>query len=132
MRPLRLFVEATLGTGATLAPTPAQAHYLLGVMRRRAGDAVLLFNGRDGEWRAEIADVARRGCALRLVERTRPQDAAPDLWLLFAPVKRAGLDLVARAATELGVAALVPMVSGHTVAARLNLERLRANASEAA
>ncbi len=129
---LRLFVEAPLAARARIALSPDQGHYVATVMRRRAGDALLLFNGRDGEWRARIESAARGRAVAALVEtRTRPQDAPPDLWLLFAPVKRAPVDHIARLVTELGVAALRPVVTRRTVA-RLNLARLRANAIEAA
>ena len=128
----RLFVEAPLDPGARFALTPDQAHYVATVMRRRAGDALCLFNGRDGEWRGRLVSVARgREAEVAIEARTRPQADAPDLWLLFAPVKRAPVDHIARLATELGVAALRPIVTRRTVA-RLNLDRLRANAIEAA
>lgn len=128
----RLFVEAALASGAAVEPGPDATHYLLRVMRRGVGDAVLLFNGQDGEWRAEIAGTGRRDCRLTVIERTRPQIAGPDLWLLFAPVKRLALDLLARQATELGVALLQPVITARTVAARVNTGRLAANAREAA
>jgi len=133
MSRLRLFVDSPLQPGAAVQLTPAQAHYLGVVMRRGVGDGLLLFNGRDGEWRAEISDLkrGRRGAAL-VGDRTRPQGAEPDLWLLFAPVKRTPVDHIARFATELGVSALMPVVTRLTDAKRLNLDRLRANAVEAA
>ena len=130
---LRLFVEFPLSPGVGVALAPAQAHYLGAVMRRGPGDGLLLFNGRDGEWRAEISDLKRRSRASVVVtEQTRGQAAEPDLWLLFAPVKRTPVDLIARCATELGVSALMPVITQRTDAKRLNLERLRANAVEAA
>ena len=127
----RLFIEEPLAAGAVLALAPPQAHYVTRVMRRGPGDALLLFNGRDGEWRAEI-EAARKGCTATVVERTRPQAAGPDVWLVFAPVKRAPIDLIATKATELGVAALCPVITRHTDARRVNLDRLHANAVEAA
>ena len=133
MSPLRLFIDSPLQTGAAVALTPAQAHYLGAVMRRGVGDGLLLFNGRDGEWRAEISDLkrGRRGAVL-VGDQTRGQGSEPDLWLLFAPVKRAPVDHIARFATELGVSALMPVITRRTDAKRLNLDRLRANAVEAA
>ena len=130
---LRLFVEAPLAAGRTVDLAPAQAHYVVTVMRRREGESLLLFNGRDGEWRAEI-DAARRGrrCTATVVEPTRPQSPEPDLWLMFAPVKRAPIDLIARGATELGVSALWPVLTRRTAVSRVNLARRRANATEAA
>ncbi|MFQ5958554.1 MAG: 16S rRNA (uracil(1498)-N(3))-methyltransferase [Alphaproteobacteria bacterium] len=128
---LRLFVEAPLAVGATVALTPGQTHYLQTVMRRQDGNALLLFNGRDGEWRATLAS-ARRDVSAKVVARTLPQAPAADLWLVFAPVKRAPLDFIARAATELGASALVPVLTRRTAVGRVNVERLRANAVEAA
>ena len=133
MSPLRLFVDAPLGPGLAVALTPPQAHYLASVMRRAAGDEVLLFNGRDGEWRAEIGELARRRPGTAIIgEQTRPQAAEPDLWLLFAPVKRTPLDTIARCATELGVSALMPVITRLTTTRRMNLERLAVIALEAA
>ncbi len=127
----RLFVDAPLAAGAALALAPPQAHYVTRVMRRKPGDALMLFNGRDGEWRAEI-EAARKGCAVNVVECSRAQAAGPDVWLVFAAVKRAPIDLIATKATELGVAALCPVTTRHTAVGRVNLDRLRANAVEAA
>jgi 16S rRNA (uracil1498-N3)-methyltransferase len=129
---IRLFVEAELARDARVIPSTDQAHYLLRVMRAKAGDAVRLFNGRAGEWRARIDDVTRRGCALVCEARLLPQNAVPDLWLAFAPIKRTPADYVAQKATELGVARLQPVITHRTVARRVNLDRLRANAIEAA
>jgi 16S rRNA (uracil1498-N3)-methyltransferase len=129
----RLFVDSPLGPGLAVALSPAQSHYLAGVMRRAVGDGLLLFNGRDGEWRAEISELVRgRQAAAVVVEQTRDQAAEPDLWLLFAPVKRTAVDHMARGATELGVSALMPVVTTHTNAKRLNIDRLRTIAMEAA
>jgi 16S rRNA (uracil1498-N3)-methyltransferase len=129
---LRLFVEARLEAGAELTPDEAQAHYLLHVMRAREGMRVLLFNGADGEWRARLAAVTRRTCTLVCEVQTEPQADVPDLWLVFAPIKKTPADYVAQKATELGVRALQPMMTRRTIARRVNLERLRANAVEAA
>lgn len=130
---LRLFVDSPLHPGVAVALTPAQAHYLATVMRRSAGDGLLLFNGCDGEWRAEISELTRgrQGTAVAR-EQTRGQAAEPDLWLLFAPVKRTPLDRIARGATELGVSALMPVITQLTTTSRVKLDRLRANAIEAA
>ncbi len=129
--PPRLYVEAPLAAGATVALGAGQAHYLKAVMRRKDGDGLLLFNGRDGEWRATLASAGRDATA-EVAAQTGPQAAAADLWLVFAPVKRAPLDFIARAATELGVSSLMPVLTRRTVAARVNVARLRANAIEAA
>ena len=131
--PPRLFVAATLAPGGTVDLAPAQAHYVVNVMRRGEGDSLLLFNGRDGEWRAEIGAVRRgRDLAAAVVERTRRQAPEPDVWLMFAAVKRAPMNLIARGATELGASALWPVLTRRTAVARVNLVRLGANAREAA
>lgn len=129
---LRLFVEMPLHTGARVVPDTGQKHYLLHVMRAGAGDRVLLFNGRDGEWRARIAEVSRRGCTLICETQTRVQHNGPDVWLAFAPVKKIPAEYLTQKATELGVAAMIPVITERTVARRVNAERLRANAIEAA
>jgi 16S rRNA (uracil1498-N3)-methyltransferase len=129
---IRLHVAAPLAVGAEVAATPQQAHYLGTVMRRAAGDPVLVFNGRDGEWLASIATMRRDRATLAVESRTRPQAAEPDLWLAFAPLKRDATDLVAEKATELGVAALLPVVTERTNTARVNRDRLVAIATEAA
>jgi 16S rRNA (uracil1498-N3)-methyltransferase len=93
---------------------------------------VLLFNGRDGEWRAHLAEVTRRDCALVCEEQMQAQSEVPDLWLAFAPIKRTPADYVAQKATELGARVLQPVITRRTIARRVNLDRLRANAVEAA
>ena len=102
---IRLHVGDPLATGGAVTLGRAQAHYLRNVMRAKAGDGVLLFNGRDGEWRAELAELGKAGGAARCVEQTRPQRAAPDLWLLFAPIKSGRIEFLVEKATELGVSA---------------------------
>jgi 16S rRNA (uracil1498-N3)-methyltransferase len=131
-RPPRLYVEAPLAAGAAVALDGAQANYLFNVMRRRPGDAVLVFNGRDGEWRARLAGSARKRAQLVPDEQSRPQSAPGDLHLLFAPLKHARLDYLVQKAVELGASRLVPVITQHTQVARVNLDRMRANAVEAA
>jgi 16S rRNA (uracil1498-N3)-methyltransferase len=128
---VRLFVEAPLGAGAEIALDREQAHYLFSVMRLGVGAALRVFNGRDGEWRAEVASAGRQG---RLVadEATAPQRVPPDLWLLFAPVKKARTDFIVEKATELGAASLRPVFTRNTNAERVRPERLRRIAIEAA
>jgi 16S rRNA (uracil1498-N3)-methyltransferase len=128
----RLFVEAPLSEGATVACNAEQANYLRNVLRLGPGDPILVFNGRDGEWQAELADTGKRGATLAVRGRTRAQEGGPDIDYLFAPLKRARLDYMVQKATEMGVAKLVPVLTRHTVAERVNLERMRANAIEAA
>lgn len=128
----RLFVEQPLGEGRTVALDAARAHYLRNVLRAATGETVVLFNGRDGEWTAAVESLGKRGAELRLLARRRPQAPDADLWLVFAPIKRQRIDLLAEKASELGVAALWPVITERTNVARVNLERLGANATEAA
>jgi len=128
----RLFVEAPLASGVRFDATSEQANYLLNVLRLGEGDDILVFNGRDGEWSARIVDVRKRRCALACAERTRAQTAGPDVVYLFAPLKHARLDYMVQKATEMGVARLAPVLTRRTIAARVNLERMRANVIEAA
>jgi 16S rRNA (uracil1498-N3)-methyltransferase len=132
MTATRLFVDAGLAAGGETSLDDAQAHYLRHVMRRADGAPLLLFNGRDGEWKATLGLRGKKGATARVGERSRPQAAEPDIWLCFAPVKRARIDWIAEKATELGVAVLQPVITQHTVVERVNVERLRANAIEAA
>ena len=129
---LRLYVDSPLSLRARVTTDEGQAHYLLHVMRAREGARVLLFNGRDGEWRARLAEVTRRNCALVCEEQMQAQSEMPDLWLAFAPIKRTPADYVAQKATELGARVLQPVITRRTIARRVNLDRLRANAVEAA
>jgi 16S rRNA (uracil1498-N3)-methyltransferase len=128
----RLFVESRLAGGAEAPLSEGQAHYLRHVLRRGDGAPLLLFNGRDGEWRAALELRGKKAAVARIGERTREQEPEPDLWLCFAPVKRARIDLIAEKATELGVSCLQPVLTEHTAVERVNVERLRANAVEAA
>jgi 16S rRNA (uracil1498-N3)-methyltransferase len=129
---IRLFVDRPLAAGADVALDRAQAHYLRNVMRVQAGSALALFNPRDGEWRATLETVGKNEAVCRPVEQVRTPAPEPDLWLVFAPVKRGPVDLVAQKATELGVAALQPVFTRRTAVSRVNAERLRAIAVEAA
>jgi 16S rRNA (uracil1498-N3)-methyltransferase len=129
---VRLFVEAVLSEGARVVPDEAQAHYLLHVMRAKAGDRVSLFNGRDGEWLARVAEVSKRSCVLACEKQVRAQQGTPDIWLCFAPIKKTPADYVVQKATELGVRALQPVFTRRTIVTRINEERMRANAIEAA
>jgi 16S rRNA (uracil1498-N3)-methyltransferase len=129
---VRLFVDQTLAEGQSVAATSEQAHYLGNVMRLKPGAEVRLFNGRDGEWRGRVGRIAKGKASLTAETRTRPQASGPDLWLLFAPLKRAPIDFLAQKATELGVAALRPVFTQNTAVERVNVARLRANAIEAA
>jgi 16S rRNA (uracil1498-N3)-methyltransferase len=127
----RLFVEAPLAAGSALPLDRAQAHYLTTVLRRKPGDGVLVFNGRDGEWSAALA-VQKRTAALVVGAKTRDQTVPADLHYLFAPLKSARLDYMVQKAVEMGAARLQPVLTRHGQVARVNLERMRANAIEAA
>ena len=129
---LRLFVEAALGQGARVEPDEGLSHYLLHVMRGKIGDRISLFNGRDGEWLAHIAEISKRTCILECERLTAPQREVPDVWLVFAPIKKTPADYLTQKATELGVRVLQPVMTRRTVVTRVNLERMRANAVEAA
>ena len=128
----RLYIDAPLEAGASLALDAAQANYLGNVLRLGSGDAVQVFNGRDGEWRTSLTSGGKRKLALVVGTRTRPQTAALDLHYLFAPLKHARLDYMVQKAVEMGASRLQPVLTRHAQAARVNLERMRANAIEAA
>ena len=129
---IRLFVEASLDAGAAVALDSGQAHYLRNVMRRKPGDRICLFNGRDGEWEGAIETLAPSSATVRPVARLAEQPPAPDLRLLFAPLKSERTRFVVEKATELGVGALHPVLTRHGQTRRVNVERLRAHAIEAA
>src|SRR5258708_20624537 len=132
MSPTRLFIEADLASGVEAPLSEAQVHYLRHVMRREDGAPLLLFNGRDGEWRATLGLRGKKAAVATVGERTREQTAEPDVWLCFAPIKRARIDFVAEKATELGASVLQPILTRHTAVERVKVDRLRANAIEAA
>ncbi len=127
----RIHVEAALSAGADVALGRDQANHLINVLRRKPGEPVLLFNGRDGEWMGALAGSAKRPSA-RIERQTRPQPASGDLHFLFAPLKHARLDYLVQKAVELGASRLQPAITRHTQVARVNLERMRANVVEAA
>jgi 16S rRNA (uracil1498-N3)-methyltransferase len=128
----RLFVDAPLGPETEIAPTKDQSKYLLNVLRLGDGDAVLAFNGRDGEWRMAIRALSRKQVVLVAHERTREQTEPCDLHYLFAPLKHARLDYVVQKAVEMGAGLLQPVITRRTQNGRINLERMQANAIEAA
>lgn len=128
----RLYVEADLAPGQAVALSSDQGHYLQHVLRRKPGDRLALFNGRDGEWTAEIAELHKGRGVVTALACARAQAPSPDLWLAFAPVKRTRLDFLVQKAVELGVAALIPVLTRFTMVERVKEERLVANAIEAA
>lgn len=129
---IRLYVEHPLGAGQSVPLSRDQAHYLFGVMRQGLGASVLLFNGKDGEWRAEVAEAGKRGGVLSCIEQRDVLRLPPDLWLLFAPIKKARTDFIVEKAAEMGARRIVPVITEYTNSARLNRERLQAHALEAA
>ncbi len=128
----RLHVEPALAVGALLPLERSQQLYLHTVLRLSEGEAIHVFNGRDGEWRAVLVSAAGKRMALRITERTRPQTGAADLHYLFAPLKHARLDYMVQKAVEMGASRLMPVLTRRTQVARVNGERMRANAIEAA
>ena len=129
---IRLFVRSDLSPGAAVAPTVDQARYLTQVMRLKTGDELLVFNGRDGEWRASVAEVLKRGVVLRAEEQVRPQASGPDLDLILAVVRKARVETVVEKAAELGARRVRLAVTRYTNADRVRLDRLEAIAEEAA
>ena len=129
---IRLFVEAPLDAGAAVALAAGQAHYLRNVMRRKPGDRICLFNGRDGEWEGTVESLAPSRATVRPVARLAVQPRAPDLRLLFTPLKSERTRFVVEKATELGVGAFHPVLTRYGQTRRVNVERLRAHAIEAA
>jgi 16S rRNA (uracil1498-N3)-methyltransferase len=128
----RLYVTTDLAGGLSVGLEPSQAHYVKTVLRLAPNEIVALFNGRDGEWLGRIDGVGKGWCSVSLFEQRRRQGVDPDLWLVFAPVKRARIDYLVEKATELGVSELRPVYTRRTIVERVNLDRLHANAIEAA
>ncbi len=129
---IRLYVDHPLGEGQLVPLTREQAHYLFGVMRQGVGAALLLFNGRDGEWLGEVAEAGKRGGALSVIQKTKPLQMPPDLWLCFAPIKKARTDFIVEKAAELGAARIIPVQTDFTNSERIRQDRLQAHALEAA
>jgi 16S rRNA (uracil1498-N3)-methyltransferase len=128
----RLFVSQSLDSGTALTLDGAQANYLANVMRLRTGDPVRLFDDRTGEWLAEVGDTGKRSVTVHVTAQLRERENVPDLWLLFAPIKKGPIDWLVEKATELGVARLQPVITARTIVDRTNLDRLRAHTIEAA
>jgi 16S rRNA (uracil1498-N3)-methyltransferase len=128
----RLYIDGPLHAGLPVPLSQDQAHYLKNVLRREVGGALRLFNGRDGEFAAEIVELKKKGGAAQVKSQTHAQTDEPDLTLYFAPVKRGPLEAIIQKATEIGVSRLAPVITERTTVPRLNIERLRAIAIEAA
>ncbi len=129
---IRLFVDHPLAPGQSVPLSREQAHYLFGVMRQAVGNTVQVFNGVDGEWSAEIAVAGKRGGTLTAMVQTRPLQVPPDLWLLFAPIKKARTDFIVEKAAEMGAARIQPVQTEFTNSERIRRDRLQAHAVEAA
>ncbi|MEO0372923.1 MAG: 16S rRNA (uracil(1498)-N(3))-methyltransferase [Pseudomonadota bacterium] len=129
---VRLYVDQALGEGQSIPLTREQAHYLFGVMRLGVGDSLLVFDGRHGEWRAEVQETGKRGGVLVADEQTAPQRDPPDLWLMFAPIKKARTDFIVEKAAEMGAARIMPVQTDFTNSERVRQDRLQAHAVEAA
>lgn len=127
----RLYIDMPLAADAVPMIDGAAAHYLLNVMRLKVGAPILLFDNRSGEWLARVADVGKRSLTVHVEHQTRPIEQVPDLWLCFAPVKKARLDWIIEKATELGVARLQPVITERTIVERVKRERLEAQIVEA-
>lgn len=129
---IRLYVDADLAEGQAVAVSRDQAHYLFGVMRLKEGALVALFNGRDGEFQAEVTVANKRNAVLSCLAQTKPLQMPPDLWLLFAPIKKARTDFIVEKAAEMGAARICPVSTEFTQSDRLKQDRLQAHAIEAA
>lgn len=129
---IRLCVDHPLGEGQTVPADRDQANYLFNVMRLGPGDAVALFNGRDGEWRAEVVTGNKRNGVLRCVGQSAPQMDPPDLWLVFAPIKKARTDFIVEKAAEMGARRILPVQTDYTNSERVRVDRLQAHCVEAA
>jgi 16S rRNA (uracil1498-N3)-methyltransferase len=129
---VRLFVEQALGQGQPVALSREQAHYLFNVMRLASGAFVAVFNGTDGEWHAEVVEAGKRGGVLTCRTQSKPQQNPPDLWLMFAPIKKARTDFIVEKATELGAARILPVQTAFTNSERIRQDRLQAHVVEAA
>ncbi|MEO0915658.1 MAG: 16S rRNA (uracil(1498)-N(3))-methyltransferase, partial [Pseudomonadota bacterium] len=129
---VRLYVDHPLALGQSVPLSRDQAHYLFGVMRLTQGASVLVFNGRNGEWRATLSQSGKRAGTLHCEEHTAPQQNPPDIWLLFAPIKKARTDFIVEKASELGAARILPVQTEFTNSERIRQDRLHAHAVEAA
>jgi 16S rRNA (uracil1498-N3)-methyltransferase len=129
---VRLYVDQPLGQGQTVPLSQPQAHYLFGVMRLGVGAVLSVFNGQDGEWDASVAEAGKRGGLLTCQLQTRGLQRPPDLWLLFAPLKKARTDFIVEKAVELGAARILPVLTDFTNAERVRVDKLQAHAVEAA
>ncbi len=129
---IRLYCDTPIQQNVLISLPAHQAHYLSSVMRKDVADSILIFNGKDGQWRAEISSLGKKSCDIIPLEQTRQQYYVPDIWLCFAPVKNSKIEFIAQKATELGVSALQPMITQHTIVDKVKREKILANVIEAA
>ena len=129
---IRLFVDHPLREGQSLPLSREQAHYLFGVMRQGVGSELFVFNGSDGEFLVQVTQANKRGGTLDCIEKTKPLQMPPDLWLMFAPIKKARTDFIVEKATEMGAARIIPVLTDFTNSERVKKDRLQAHAVEAA
>ncbi len=129
---IRLYVEQPLGQGQSVSLSRDQGHYVFGVMRQKVGDVIALFNGVDGEWAARVSEAGKRGGMLAIEARTKPLQLPPDLWLMFAPIKKARTDFIVEKAAEMGARRICPVQTEFTNSERIRQDRLQAHAIEAA
>jgi 16S rRNA (uracil1498-N3)-methyltransferase len=129
---IRLYIDTPLASAQSVTLTQAQAHYLFGVMRLKVGAQILVFDGISGEFLAEVVQAGKRGGELSIVRQTKPLQMPPDVWLVFAPIKKARTDFIVEKAAEMGAARIVPMQTEYTNSSRIQRDRLQAHAIEAA
>lgn len=129
---IRLYVDHPLGPTQSVPLSRDQSHYLFGVMRQNLGDQVALFNGQDGEWLAEITTANKKNGVVTCIKQTQDLKMPPDVWLLFAPIKKARTDFIVEKATEMGVARILPVQTEYTNSDRIRQDRLQSHAIEAA
>ncbi|MCE3255098.1 MAG: rRNA ((1498)-N(3))-methyltransferase [Rickettsiaceae bacterium] len=133
MKKIRLLVRETeLGAGKIIKITDNDFDYLTKVMRKKTGDELLIFNGRNGEWLAKIVEIEKKFCQIQTIGQNKEQYFPPNITLAFAPVKNARIDFIAAKATELGIRKFQPIITQHTIVDKINLERFEANIKEAA
>jgi len=132
MSNIRLFVGAGLKVGDNVTLCEEQSHYLTSVMRIKNGQKIKVFNGKDGEFVAEIKNVSKKSVEVEILEKTRAFEASKDIWLLFAPLKKDCTDFVIEKSTELGVAKIIPVITRNTISDKTKTERFKTQATEAA
>ena len=128
----RLYIDKSLEDGADISLSKVQTHYLTNVLRLKSGDSIRIFNGQDGEWRAEVVNLSRKLVGLMIAERLRAPSSCPDIWLCFAPVRKHRNAFIIEKATELGASVLQPVITDHTQFPKIRLDKMQAQIIEAA